>query len=404
MQRVVIDEPYQFVPPYHGTFLSRVFRTFLPAHLKKEYGITEWECRGIENLKESMAAGHGILLCPNHCRLSDPMAMGLINIAANCHTYSMASWHVFKQSWLQAFLSRQFGAFSIYREGMDRQALNAAMDIVVSAKRPLIVFPEGVISRRNDHLLALMDGTAFIARSAAKKRAKIDPAKKVVIHPVALHYEFKGDLESSVAPILDRIEQRLSWLPRSDLKARERIVRIGPALLSLKEIEYTGEVSSGDIYDRIERLIENILQPLETEWLGAAQEGSVVNRVKNIRSAVLPDMIKKTIDQAERDRRWKHLAAVYLAQQLSLYPRGYLEDGVPIEHILETVEGLEEDLTDFATPHPPMRLCMEIGSPIEVDTKRPRGEADPLMVQLRSQMVSMIQQLADEVKRRRASG
>ncbi|MFK7821815.1 MAG: lysophospholipid acyltransferase family protein [Planctomycetaceae bacterium] len=402
MQRVVIDEPYEFVSPYKGTFLSRLFRWFLPGHLRKEHGITEWECRGVENLKQSMEAGHGVLLCPNHCRPSDPMAMGLVNTAADCHTFSMASWHVFKQSRLQAFLTRQFGAFSIYREGMDRQALNAAMEIVVSAERPLIVFPEGVISRRNNNLLELMDGTAFIARSAAKKRAKLDPEKKVVVHPVALHYEFKGDLESSVAPVLDRIEQRLSWAPRTDLDARTRASRVAKAMLSLKELEHVGEVGSGDVYDRMERLIEAILQPLETEWFGGAKEGQVVNRVKNIRSAVLPDMVKGGIDESERQRRWKQLSAVYLAQQLSMYPRGYLDDGAPIEHLLETIEGLEEDLTDAVTPHPPMHLRIAIGKAIEVETKRPRGEADPLMVELRSQLLTLIGNLGREVSERRS--
>ncbi len=47
---------------------------------------------------------------------------------------------------------RQVGAFSVYREGMDRDALKCAIQILVDARRPLVLFPEGVISRSNDRL------------------------------------------------------------------------------------------------------------------------------------------------------------------------------------------------------------------------------------------------------------
>lgn len=401
MHRVVIDEPYEFVPPYKGTLISRLFRILLPGHLRKAHGIAEWDCRGIERLKASIEAGHGILLCPNHCRPSDPMAMGIINIEANCHTHSMASWHVFKQTKLQTYISHRLGAFSIYREGMDRLALNTAVDIVTAAERPLIVFPEGVISRCNDHLLALMDGTAFIARTAAKKRAKLDPKKKVVIHPVALRYEFQGDITETVSPVLDNIEQRLSWTPRKSDDIRTRLGRIGRALLSLKELEYTDRIHEGNPYDRLEDLINSILNPYETEWLGSPKEGTVVNRVKNLRSAILPEMVNNEIEEAERDRRWSHLADLYTAQQLSLYPRGYVDENSPPERILETVERFEEDLTDQTKVHSPIKLHMEVGEPIEVETKRPRGEADPVMTQLRDQLTGMIGSLGDEIAQRR---
>ena len=403
MHRVVIDEPYEFVPPYKGTLISRLFRFMLPGHLRKVHGITEWDIRGIDRLKESMNAGHGILLCPNHCRPSDPMAMGLINIAADCHTHSMASWHVFKQTRLQTFISHRLGAFSIYREGMDRLALNTAVEIVTEATRPLIVFPEGVISRCNDHLLSLMDGTAFIARTAAKKRAKLDPGSKVVIHPVALRYEFMGDITESVGPVLDEIERRLSWKPHTSDDLRTRLSRIGRALLALKELQYTDKIHDGNPYDRLEVLINSILEPREVEWLGGPREGTVVHRVKSLRSAILPDMVAKEVDDAERDRRWSHLADLYTAQQLSLYPRGYVDENSAPERIMETIERFEEDLTDQTKVHSPIKLHMDVGEPIAVDSKRPRGEVDPVMTQLREQLTGMIGSLGDEIAARRTS-
>ena len=75
MHQVVIDEPYQFVPPYTGRLWPRLLQRFLPWRLRREYGITQIECEGLDRLRESIDAGHGIVLAPNHCRPSDPMVV-----------------------------------------------------------------------------------------------------------------------------------------------------------------------------------------------------------------------------------------------------------------------------------------------------------------------------------------
>ena len=54
----------------------------------------------------------------------------------------------------------------------------------------LVIFPEGIITRTNDCLGALIEGTAFIARSAAKQRAKSEPGARTLLVPVALRYRF----------------------------------------------------------------------------------------------------------------------------------------------------------------------------------------------------------------------
>ena len=105
-------------------------------------------------------------------------------------------------------LLRRAGAFSIYREGMDKQAVQTSIQILESAERPLVIFPEGHISRTNDRLTPMLEGTSLIARQAAKKRAK--DGGKVVVHPVALRYSFPFDVEPAAARMLDEIERRLT--------------------------------------------------------------------------------------------------------------------------------------------------------------------------------------------------
>ena len=213
MQNVVIEEPYKFIPPIYSKIWPELLRYYIPHWIKKTYGIHSVETRDGEKLKASLAAGNSAILAPNHCRLSDPLTFVQLSRIAKCDLHAMASWHLFMESRLSRFMLRRVGAFSVYREGVDRQAINAAVDILVDGKRPLVIFAEGAISRHNDELMPLMDGTAFIARTAAKRREKIPGAGGVVIHPVAIRYFFKGDLEATVTPVLDEIESPLLLVP-----------------------------------------------------------------------------------------------------------------------------------------------------------------------------------------------
>lgn len=153
---------------------------------------------------------------------------------AGTHCYAMASWHLFNQDRFTAFAIRRLGGFSVYREGLDRQAIDTAAQILAHAERPLIVFPEGAVTRTNDKLQALLDGVAFIARSAAKRRAKLVPGSKVVVHPIAMKYLLQSDIVDAVSPVLAEIEHRLTWRCPDDEPVLNRITRIGMALLALK--------------------------------------------------------------------------------------------------------------------------------------------------------------------------
>lgn len=398
MQRIIIDEPYRFVPPHRGRIWPTLLHPILRLYLRRNHGVIRVECRGIEKLSHSLEGGHGILLAPNHCRPCDPLVLLAATRLARTHVHIIASWHLFKQGRFTSFLVRRMGAFSIYREGMDRASVNCAVDILERAERPLVVFPEGVISRTNDLLAPLMEGTAFIGRAAARKRARGSRPGKVVVHPVAVKYQFLGDLGPALERVLEEIEARLSWRPQRQLALVDRIAKVGRALLGLKEIEYLEEPQSGSTYERIARLIDHLLVPLEREWLGKEQDKDVVGRVKKLRTAILPEMVDGEISDEERDRRWRQLADLYLAQQLSFYPPDYIGPEAPGERLLETVERFEEDLTDRVRVHGSLRAIVQVGKPIEVSPGRDRGaEVDPLIEELEESLGAMLEGLGKEV-------
>jgi hypothetical protein len=357
------------------------------------HGVVEVEYRGVERLRQSATAGHGIMLAPNHCRPCDPFVVAGLGYEVGRHVHIMASSHLFMQGRLQRFLLRRAGAFSIYREGMDREALKCAIQITAEGLRPLVLFPEGVISRHNDRLNPLMEGTAMIARSAAKQRIATGAGGHVVVHPVAIRYVFEGNLEATVEPMLAAIEHQLTWHSQRELPVVARIIKIGSALLALKETEYLGAPQAGDFAVRIQSLIDRLLSPLEEQWIKGRRESGVVGRVKALRSALLPDLVDGSLGDAEKEKRWELFARLYLAQQLAFYPGGYFKPEPTPERILETVERFEEDLTDRVRAVSPLRAVVDVGEAIEVSPERVRGGAgsgDPLMLAIQQSIESML--------------
>lgn len=399
MPYVVLDRPYEFIPPHRGTWWPSFVQLFelYRFHLSRVEGIVDRECRHVERLTESLEAGHGILLCPNHCRTADPVVMGWLAKAARTHVFAMASWHLFNEGWFKAFAIHKMGGFSINREGMDRKSIDAAVDMVSTAERPLIIFPEGATSRTNDYLHPMLDGVAFIARTAAKRRAKNVANGKVVIHPVGIKYLYQGNIRQTADRVLTDIERQLTWQPQSKLPLLERIRKVGLALLTLKELEHLGVPQEGDLPTRLTTLIEALLAPIETEWLGGPQTGGTIPRVKAVRMRILPEMTQGQMPPEEMQRRVRQLDTLQLAQQLGFYPPDYLANRPSVDRILETLERFEEDMTGRARVHGQIKAIIEVAPPIEVSPERDRSaKTDPLMTALEVGLREIVGELALE--------
>lgn len=393
VQNLISTQPYRFVPPRHSAFIWRLIRWWWPGQLRKNHGVMSWKFTGIERLRASLDAGAGVLIACNHSRPCDPMMMGMLSDALARPFHAMASWHLFFQSRVPGFLLQRIGGFSVHREGTDRESLKCAIRVLTAAHSPLLIFPEGIVTRNNDRLLNLMDGVSFIARSAAKQRAASAQPGKIVVHPVFVRYFFEGDLSATLTPVLKDIETRLSWQPQDHLPLRDRIVKVGHGMIAIKELEYFGAPQSGEVRERLPRLLERVLGPLESEWNTSRGEPDTMARVKRLRTAILPDMVRGGLSDAETARRWRQFADLYFAQQLYCYSADYLDGEPSPERLLETVERYEEDLTDKARTHRPLHAVVSVGEAIEASPARDRAaENDPLADELRRQLEILLEE------------
>lgn len=397
---IVTDSAYEFIPPHQGRMWPRLLNVLTPHFLNTRYGVTRVEVRGEETLRSLQQAGHSVLLTPNHSRMADPVVLLQMARRMKQSLFIMASSHLFHGNRLMSFTLRRVGAFSVYREGVDRKAVQTAIDILSGGQRPLVIFPEGALSQANDHLNALMDGVSLIARSAQRRIESLPDAeqsgRRVVVLPVGIKYLFQGDVTRTVSPILGDIEERLLWGIQNDRPLMERVARVGSALLSLKEIEYLGRPQSGSIEDRQDRLIDGVLRPIEREWLRTTST-TVIARVRELRREIVPEMIEGDLAPEELARRWKQLNDLELAQAISLFPPEYVRSNPTVDRILETVERFAENLTGKEQVHRPLHAVIQIGEPIEVQSRRSRdASGDPLIGQIADQLRGMLTDLATE--------
>ncbi|MCC9657004.1 lysophospholipid acyltransferase family protein [Rhodopirellula halodulae] len=401
---VVLDRPYEFVPPYRGNLWPTAIQTFrlIDWHLRSKEAVLDYECRNADRFAESLSAGHGILLAPNHCRYADPIVLGWLARQVRTHLYAMASWHLFNTNRFEQFALRRMGAFSVFREGNDRKALETAIDILTTGERPLVLFPEGTTNRTNDLLKPLLDGVTFIARAAAKKRAKAGEGE-VVIHPVGLKYLCLDDARDWAHEQLAELEGTLSWLPASQMGSAQdlvgRLLKVSQAYLALKEIEFTGQASTGDLSSRRDRLIEQLLQQAEQRYdLVAKSTDDVRERVRKIRAAVSSTFFSAEESNREPATFRRDVERADLAQFLLSFPDEYLTPGkITDTRIVETIQRIQEAIFGKAKDSIPMKVVIDVGEAIPVPAGRPpRGETDPVLCQLRDQLHTMVTSLSKE--------
>ena len=400
---VVFDRPYRFAPPHRGSvwpFFIQKLR-LVDWYLKRKEGVVSWECRGLEQLKDSLDRGDGILLAPNHCRYADPLVLGWPARLLKTNVYAIASWHLFNQGRFDGFAIQKMGGFSIHREGVDRQALDAAIGILSTAERPLLLFPEGTTNRSNDVLKPLLDGLSFIARTAARRRHK-NSHGKVVIHPIAIKYLCKGDICHWAQKQLAVLEHGFGWQTTPDLCLVQRTSRIVKGAFVLREVQYLGEPGSGTMTQRRDALIASILQRIEAKLGLEASRETVRERVRTIRSEISMQFFGSDaeIDQDTETRFRQDVIAVDMVQELISYPEAYLDvDQVTDTRIVETIQRIQESILGKADCGVPLHAVMQFGEAIEVPVeKAPRGEADPLMEQLKEKLGMMLEKLSCEAR------
>jgi hypothetical protein len=284
----------------------------------------------------------------------------------------------------------RIGGYSIWREGTDRESLRTSARILAEAERPVVLFPEGTWFRQNDRVGPLQDGLGLIVRQAIKQSER-----PIVVHPVGLKYWFLEDPLPELTRRLTDLERRLGWQPQSRLDLVERIEKLGGAMLALKEIEHFGAAQPGTLDERIARLSDSHVSALEKRFLAHASDGWILERIRRLRQL----LVRRLPEQDEEGRREARQAldTLLLCENLNAHSQDYLRADPSPERLAETVQRIEETVTDAGeTPVARMGATGIVGPALDVrEFVSSRGERgpDPLVQRLRP----AIQELLDRM-------
>ena len=374
MNRLPLSDqlPYRFQSPRLVPLCLWFGRITARSMLKKPHRIENITIEGESLVNGLIGGGDGVLLTPNHTDHADSHVMFALSRAVGLPFYYMAAYQIFQGR--RGWMLPRVGVFPVDREGADLTAFKTAVEILVKAKNPLVIFPEGEMYHIGDRVTPLREGAIALAATAANRLSKT--GKTVWIVPVGIKYRYLDPEATAVAlhDLMDELERRLTWWPRRDRTLVDRIYDYAEAMIGLKEFEYLGETQTGKLPDRLKSLCEHIVGTIERKRMigqndrRPRESPSVPERVKAIRRHCLDRLAKPETTPEEVAEIRRELHDVFVAVQIFSYPGDYVLEKPTVERFAETLMKFEEDLlgTPEVEPKGDRRVIVKVGEPIDL--------------------------------------
>lgn len=362
------EVPYRFVAPKPSRFWNGLLRGYRRKMTRSDHNVVGFEFEELDRIRDLMKSGARILVAPNHSDHADGLALYELADELGTLFCYMATHQIFEGAFgLRRFILPRCGVFPIDREGSALAALKAAREVLSSSPYPMVVFPEGEIYHTNDRLTPLREGTAAMALSAQKALKEEAP---VYIVPVALKYRYTDPAHAlkAMAKQLDELEGRFTWSAHPEDPLAKRIYRFGSGLLALKEVEFLGAPSSGEVPDRVRTLRDHLLEKLEATHLGKMGENDLPERVNAVHRKILDVLKDEEAEEEEKKVCRRNLNVLFQVVQLFSYPGDYIRETPTVERIAETLIKFEQDLAGggYFTPVSPRNLKFRVGEPIDI--------------------------------------
>lgn len=393
MDKTTFRRPPQWWPPKLSPFWVRFWQPLRRIIQHKLQCLDHIDIHGLDNLRASVTAGHGVLITPNHSGHSDAIVLCRTAEQLGTPYYFMSAWQVFgRASWLRRKIFQQHGCFSVDREGTDMQAFRQATDILKAGSHPLVIFPEGEVYHTNERVTPFREGPAAMALTAAKKADR-----PIVAIPAAIRYKYTQDPIEQLLELMDRLERHIYWRPRPDLPLAQRIYRLAQGALALKEIEYLGHTQNGELPARVTSLSVFLLESIEARFQIDPNQHTIPERVKALRQQAIKQLEEAAEDTPEQAAAQRKLDDLYLVVQLFSYPGNYVAENPTIERMAETLDKFEEDVlaTPTATFRAHRRAVITFGQPIlaQRDAENKMSPAS-----LTTQLENAVQNLLNQTK------
>lgn len=365
------DAPYQFFEAKPSPLVIRFGRAmnrafFLPG---PNHRIREMRVDGaVDEVREAGKKGERLMFVINHPTHSDAQVVTELHRRLGVDSCFMAAYDVFLRSPVNAWVMQRMGNFSIDREGSDRKAMAAAIDVLKKGERALNIFPEGNVYLTNDRVAPFLDGAAFIA---LKAQAALDGVP-VKIVPVSLKYTHLTTPREAVTKRMLDLGARSEYVfpPGSTSDPISAVMGMGRHILAryLRAHGHGDEMAFGDasVFDVLTGFAEKLVHGLEHGLeVSAAAEACLLDRIVKIRSRLHQLRTDRT---AAPDPALDGLAdRAILALRIHGYLTPYVTERPTIDRYDETVERIAEDFHSRAMPRTgPRRVLAQVHHPVDV--------------------------------------
>ncbi len=374
MRRLRNDLPYRFRPPVDRLWVRPAGMWINQRiHLERKYRVTRIRAEGMEAVAALCAAGHAVLLAPNHSDHSDPHVVMELCGRHGLRPFFMGAREIFEVSPLTGWALQSMGVFSVDRDGPDLSAIKTAISLLEKGGDPLVVFPEGEIYHHHRRLDPLNEGVASILLKAA---TRLPAGRKAYLVPVAMRFFHDAMVEETFRERLSRLEDRIGWIPRPGRETDERILRLAAGVLALKETEYLGRAGGGDIQERLSRLCGDLLTEVEGRYPRDGKANTPPERVRALRYRIRRRLLdtQDPPDAAQRELLLDDLDRVFTALQAHSYIGDYLTVDPTTDRRAEMIMKLEEDLLGFPLYPVDRSVSVTAGKPIPVSDLLERAE------------------------------
>jgi hypothetical protein len=142
--------------------------------------------------------------------------------------------------------------------------------------------------------------------------------------------------------------------------------------MALKEVEYFGRTSAGELPARIDALARHILGQIEARYGIEGSRNAIPERVKELRGQALKKLSEMPEGDAARRPLEHDLDDLFLVVQLYSYPGDYVAERPTIERMAETLDKFEEDVLGVfsASIRGRRRAVVSFGEPVLVQGER----------------------------------
>ena len=309
------------------------------------------------------------------------------------------------------------GAYSIIRGTADRPSFQMTKQLLVDAKRWLVIFPEGQTVWQNDTVIPFQQGVVQLAFKAYEAAVKQDEDASLFCVPISIKYAYLEDMRSRARRVSGAARiQALPFRRRAPESPYERLRRIGKAVLVANEKSHNVKPDEDASFDdRIQRMKETIVRRIELQLeLTPRADQSLLDRIRALFNAVdrivyeepqASEYEQKLADERQQAARDLYDDLWRVLQLVAIYD-GYVRESMTVERFMDVLCLLEMEVLGERRMWGPRKAMVRVGDPVDLrdhfsayKTDK-RGAIQEVTLAVESQVRQMLATLAATVRLR----